>query len=1479
MVDLNPLHYINKFNHMFGDSIASGLEFLGLTDPAVDPDGVREIAKKWRHLASGLDNASDAANRALADVVWEGKTAKAFHKRAKQTRKQATEMAHSLREGADALDQFADQAHELLSEIGVILAEIAEFEIAGLALSILTAGASEVASTLMAGERALKVVALVGRIEEEGTALGTAIRTVTEAIRGIERALKALKEIKSVAAAGRMAKQGMEFSAFATALEDPAAFKDPGKLAGILTEGAVLGVGFGVLGKALGKGLKALKPAQLAELAKMFKLDCAAFERLSLRPGFDELPASIRNTIKKFVRDPIDTATGDMALPRTDTHLPGVLPLVLERTHISSYRWGGWFGPTWASTLDQRLQADDEGIIYATADGARLCFPTPDPATNTPVRPWTSGSRLTLAWDESTDGALRITDPDTGLTHVFHNPVPAADNTAVDLPLQHIQDRNGNRITIEYAEGDIPNTVVHSGGYRIALDHNPARSRITRLRLLDPATPDAPGTTLITFTYNEAGHLAEETNSSGLPLSYTYDTDGRITSWTDRNHTTYHYTYDDHGRVVATTGTGNTLTSTLTYDTATRTTHVTDSLGHTRTYEHNNALRLTRETDPLGNVTRQEWDAELRLTASTNALGHTTRYSYDQAGNVTSVVLPDGATSTAEYNDLHLPVRVTEPNRATWVHEYDAQGNPLTTRDPMGAETRYRYNRLGHLVEVTDALGNSRRITNNRAGLPLRITDALGHTTRVARDAFGRIVEAVDPLDRAVRLAWTVEGRPALRQNPDGTRETWSWDADGKLLSHTDANGSSTSYSRAPFGLADTRTDPGGAPHTFTYDTELRLTQVTSPAGLSWDYTYDAAGRLVAETDFDGRTLTYGYDDADQLAVRTNGMGQAIHYTRDPRGRVTQQRGDAGEITTFAYDPSGHLVRAANADAEVTFERDRTGRTTAEDVNGRTTHYSYDPLGRCVRRTTPAGHTSTWSYNSQGLPAELVTGAGSLAFAYDAAGRETSRRLGEGTTLTQAWDAADRLTEQRVTQIAAGAERLVHSRGYTHRPDGYVTEINDLVAGPSRFALDSAGRITTVDADNWRETYAYDSTGRLTHSALPDTPNPQQHDYTGNQLRRSGRTTFHYDAEGRVVRSSRKLLDGRRRTWTYEWNTDNRLSRATSPEGVNWRYQYDPLGRRTAKQRLSDDGVIADEVRFTWDGSRVAEQTGPDGTVTTWDYAPDSHRPLAQTDRAAQQTTDSPCGGAPRFHAVLTDTVGAPTHLIGPDGNIAWSSRATLWGMSVAAPTASERPVDCPLRFPGQYHDTETGLHYNCQRYYAPETGRYLSPDPLGLEAGPDHYAYVPNPMSFLDPLGLQCTEGGPAEITVQWLEGMPKQQFKMKANALQKLSDAGVLFKAPNPVARDASITNNYKRDLIRRVFDQYGKSNRDFAEALRSRIVQRMNPDHVWELQLGGPDAATNLHILDAFTNQRIGNQIWTQIRSLPDHTPLRIRIEGPE
>jgi RHS repeat-associated protein len=112
-----------------------------------------------------------------------------------------------------------------------------------------------------------------------------------------------------------------------------------------------------------------------------------------------------------------------------------------------------------------------------------------------------------------------------------------------------------------------------------------------------------------------------------------------------------------------------------------------------------------------------------------------------------------------------------------------------------------------------------------------------------------------------------------------------------------------------------------------------------------------------------------------------------------------------------------------------------------------------------------------------------------------------------------------------------------------------------------------------------------------------------------------------------------------------------------------------------------------------------------------------------------------------RWYTVLTDQVGTPTELFTPAGELAWQRRPTLWGL------ADRRGgVDIPLRFPGQYHDAETGLYYNNMRYYDPETARFLSPDPLGLVAALNPVSYVPNPLVWVDPLGLaatQCAPGG----------------------------------------------------------------------------------------------------------------------------------------
>ena len=103
-----------------------------------------------------------------------------------------------------------------------------------------------------------------------------------------------------------------------------------------------------------------------------------------------------------------------------------------------------------------------------------------------------------------------------------------------------------------------------------------------------------------------------------------------------------------------------------------------------------------------------------------------------------------------------------------------------------------------------------------------------------------------------------------------------------------------------------------------------------------------------------------------------------------------------------------------------------------------------------------------------------------------------------------------------------------------------------------------------------------------------------------------------------------------------------------------------------------------------------------------------------------------------------------PTDLVTADGReVAWSSAdATVWGAPrhKAAQNSGKygsARVVCPLRFPGQYADDETGLHYNRHRYYDPVSGRYTTADPLGLAPADDPYGYVLNPTGWADPLGL----------------------------------------------------------------------------------------------------------------------------------------------
>ncbi|MFI5531909.1 RHS repeat-associated core domain-containing protein [Kitasatospora sp. NPDC051853] len=1037
--------------------------------------------------------------------------------------------------------------------------------------------------------------------------------------------------------------------------------------------------------------------------------------------------------------EPVDMATGRMYIDQVDVALPGSLPLLYTRTFESGYLAGRWMGPRWVCPFDERLEIDEEGVVYLAADRSAQAYPHPEPDEPSQA---SAGTRWDLAVDPAA-GGYTLTDVSQGLVREF-----TTTPDGHEALLTRVRDRFGRHYDLAYAEDGTPLSLTHSGGYRLLTTVD--TGRITALRLAD-AAEDGGDVLLTRYGYTD-GHLTSVYNSSGKPMRFTNDATGRITSWTDRNDSRYLYTYDPLDRVVDEGGADGTLRFHFDYGDPDPTTGIkvhseTNALGHTTRYHINEHAQVTAQVDPLGHTTHFERDEYDRLLAETDPLGRTTRYAYDGAGDLVAVIRPDGERATATYHgESSQPASVTEAGGATWVHTYDESGRRTSLTDPLGAVTSYGYDELGHLASVTDAMGHTTSVRCDAAGLPVRVDDATGAVILYARDAFGRVVAATDALGAVTRMTWTTEGYPATRISPDGGAESWTYDPEGNLVSYTDELGRIATFEYTHFETLAARTGPQGNRMSFTHDADMQLTAVTNALGMQWTYSYDAAGRLSRETDFQGRTRVYQFDAAGQIESIVNDLGQVTRFTHDLLGHPVVKEAD-GRVTTYGYNTTGHLVRATNADADVIREVDPLGNLLSESVNGRTVTHSLDVLGRRTGRAMPSGHTSHWTYDPAGRPTALATGHGRVTFTYDLAGREQRRTIGDHLTLTSSWDVRHRLVGQSVRGRTGELQR----RAYRYQLDGALVGVDDRLTGSRSFELDADGRVTAVQAVSWTERYAYDQAGNLTDADWPATSTSEAalgtRSYHGTQLAAAGRVRYEYDAVGRTTLRQVTRLSRKPDSWHYVWDGEDHLTQVTTPDGTRWQYLYDPFARRIAKLRLGAEGdTVEERTDFTWDGHTLAEQTThapylPGPHTLTWDHH--GIEPISQSESIVRPATaDTPQAQVDRrFFAIVTDLVGTPVELVDPlTDAIAWRATPTLWGQTTWPADSS---TYTPLRFPGQYFDPETRLHYNVNRYYDPETARYTSPDPLGLAPAPNPDSYVSNPHTWTDPFGLSPHKKG----------------------------------------------------------------------------------------------------------------------------------------
>jgi RHS repeat-associated protein len=679
-----------------------------------------------------------------------------------------------------------------------------------------------------------------------------------------------------------------------------------------------------------------------------------------------------------------------------------------------------------------------------------------------------------------------------------------------------------------------------------------------------------------------------------------------------------------------------------------------------------------------------------RLKART-ANGQTTRYGYDTAGRLSHV-----------WGDASYPVK----------YEYDTAGRLIgmrTYREEGGWDAQALPGAFGDAAKGdltqwlyypgTDLLKQKRDAANQGPDYEYGADGRLAKRLWARNDLAGQRITATYSYNRLGELfaiAYS-DGTPALQI---------SRDAEGRVT-----------------GLVD-----GAGTHSFSYGTG-GLVGESLNGNVQWTYLNDARGRRTGYSLSDtGLPLTAGGWAYDSATGRLSGAGDTANwatYQYLPGSDWLSTTSIAGLVTTRTPDSDNRLVQIETA----------VGGTAISRIA-----YSYNTKGQRAQATLLDGSAWKYTYNSHG---EVVSGkkvrasnasvpGAQFDYAFDAIGNRSAPPAGAS--------GADVYTANGLNQYTSRTvPGTVNIRGQAD-PAARVT-VNEEPAQRLGAEYYAALNVENSNGPVWQPVKVVAAKKAASAANGDEVSEQEGHFYVPE--RNEG---FAYDEDGNLTRDSR---------WLCEWDAENRLrAMETRPQAIaagaprqKLVFRYDAFGRRASKEVYDADGdgnlpaVPSRSLSFYYEGWNLIAETGAamQKPIRTYLWGQD----LSGSKQGA--------GGIGGLLALCDRSTGhAETGLPTYDGsgNIVALVKP---GTSEVSASFDYGPFGEPIRLTGpmaepnlfrlstKYQDSETGLVYYGNRYYQPQSGRWLNRDPIAEIGGMNLYAYVLNsPLNFVDPLGLR---------------------------------------------------------------------------------------------------------------------------------------------